>query len=123
MARDLVLRSTDPAINMAVLALAEQTSEENLDDILNDFVRRAGNLDDPDCLNRVTTHFTTQLGVGSAADVQNDLIAVVLKIDDEMLRAVAATLGASTCGRATCARTRICSRSTTAPSRSPMRLE
>ena len=95
MARDNVLRTLDPTINMAVLTLAEQTSEENLDEILNNFVRRAKGLDDPELGRKITSHFTVEYGAKTAAELHADLVQLVLDIDEEGLRATAAALGGS----------------------------
>ena len=95
MARDLVLRSGDLALTTAVLTLAEQSSEDDLDDVLNSFVGRAKGLNAPDLLPRLSAYFEEELGAGTPSETAAELGSLIADIDDEGLRAVAAVLGAS----------------------------
>lgn len=92
LARDIVLRSDDMRTNQAIATLSAQTSEEIVDDVLNEFLRNAPDLGDPTLSSRLQRHFESELNVGDAGDVAAALDSIIADIDEEGLRAVAAAL-------------------------------
>ena len=67
-----------------------------LNEIVNDFINRAEGLESPDCLARIESHFRDDLGVVSAANEREMLMATQLDlIEDEKLRSVSLALQAS----------------------------
>ena len=95
MARANILHHPNPELAASVLLIAEAVSEGRADEIVNDFINRAEGLESPDCLARIESHFRDDLGVVSAAQERDVLMARLDLIQDEKLRSVSAALQAS----------------------------
>ena len=95
MARTNILYHPSPELAASVLLIAEAVSEGRADEIVNDFVNRAEGLESPDCLARIESHFRDDLGVVSADQERDVLLARLDLIQDEKLRSVSAALQAS----------------------------
>ena len=87
----------NPSLNLtdSVLLIAEALSEGRADEILNDFINRAEGLDSPDCLTRIESHFRDDLGIVSATNEREMLVARLNLLQQEELRSVSAALQAS----------------------------
>ena len=94
-ARDTVLRALDDKTIDAVATLAAHSDEANLEELLDGFLSRASDLDNPDLVTAVTKHFEDDLHVGDAASIAAMLGEIVATIDSEKLRAVAMVLSES----------------------------
>ena len=92
MARANILYHPSPELAASVLLIAEAVSEGRADEIINDFVNRAEGLESPDCLARIESHFRDDLGVVSADQERDVLLARLDLIQDEKLRSVSAAL-------------------------------
>jgi ATP-dependent helicase/nuclease subunit A len=95
MARANMLYHPSPELAASVLLIAEAVSEGRANEIVNDFINRAEGLESPDCLARIESHFRDDLGVVSATNERDVLMARLDLIQDEKLRSVSAALQAS----------------------------
>ncbi|ADE39504.1 UvrD/REP helicase [Candidatus Puniceispirillum marinum IMCC1322] len=91
-AKVAVMNSLDPAIQIAVATIANQSSEGQATEILTEFLRRVPALDDIDTLSRLQAHFRDDLDMPEADFVTQHIAEALAKIDDEALRAVAVAL-------------------------------
>ena len=91
-ARDTIMRRADPAIQMAIASLAEQTSEGNAEDLLNSLMRDDPRLGEEDILIRLDRHFTEDRGIDPALDVPAMMETAIAGLDVEGLRATATAL-------------------------------
>lgn len=87
-----VMNSLDPKVQMAVATIANHSSEDQISDILTAFLRHVPQLDDPEILSRLQTHFRDDLSVPDADFVEQHIAEALTNIDDEALRAVAVAL-------------------------------
>ena len=94
-ARANILVSPSPELGIAVMLIAEASSESNVEDILNDFITKDLGFEASDCLARVEEHFRNDLGAVDAASNRVVVSNALAQIDDEKLRAVATILQTS----------------------------
>ena len=91
-ARDTIMRRADPAIQLAIASLAEQTSEGNAEDLLNSLMRDDPRLGEADILVRLDRHFAEERGIDPQLDVSAMMDDALASLDVEGLRATAAAL-------------------------------
>ena len=94
-ARANVMRSQDSAMTHAVMLLAEQINEDQLQTVLANFVQRETRLGEADLGERLTVHFRDGLGLGDADHAGGMIRKAIASIDDEALIATATALQAS----------------------------
>ena len=94
-ARANVMRSQDSAMTHAVMLLAEQINEDQLQAVLANFVQRETRLGEADLGERLTVHFRDGLGHGDADHAGGMIRKAIASIDDEALIATATALQAS----------------------------
>lgn len=104
-ARAAVMRLPDPEVSNAVMLLAEQINEDQLQQVLASFVQRdtrhgrSGDQPSRDAETSISAqleaHFRDDLGLGDVDRADARLDDVIANIDDESLLAVAAALQAS----------------------------
>ena len=94
-ARDTIMRRADPAIQLAIASLAEQTSEGNAEDLLNSLMRDDPRLGEVDILAMLDRHFAEERGIDPQLDVARMMGAALASLDVEGLRATATALEGS----------------------------
>ena len=94
-ARANVMRLQDSAMTHAVMLLAEQINEDQLQTVLANFVHRETRLGEADLGERLTVHFRDGLGLGDADHAGGMIRKAIASIDDEALIATATALQAS----------------------------
>jgi ATP-dependent helicase/nuclease subunit A len=91
-ARAAVMHSPDPVVSEAVMLLAEQINEDQLQKVLASFVQTETRLGSSSLFDDLWAHFRDDLGLGDAQSIETRLRAVIKGIDTEGLRAVAVAL-------------------------------
>ena len=94
-ARANVMRSIDRGTTHAVMLLAEQINEDQLQTVLTNFVQRETRLEEPDLEERLTAHFRDVLGLADADHADRIILEAIARFDEEGLIATATVLQAS----------------------------
>ena len=94
-ARVNVMRSNDKGTTHAVMLLAEQINEDQLQTVLTNFVQRETRLEEPDLEERLTAHFRDGLGLADADHADRITREAIARFDEEGLIATATVLQAS----------------------------
>ena len=89
------MRLQDSAMTHAVMLLAEQINEDQLQAVLANFVQRETRLGEADLGERLTAHFRDGLGLGDADHAGGMIRKAIASIDDEALITTATALWAS----------------------------